>query len=200
MREDSNAAATPIAHPTAIPSVSDSSLVRQLRSGSEAAATHLYGRYARRLRALARAKASADLNPRVDADDIIQSVFRRFFVAAQEGDYDVPAGEDLWNLLLVITLNKIRSEEAYHRAAKRDVRRTAAIPADESPLEAVAGHDEAADLVLRLAVKEFLERLPAEYRDVVEFRIQEYEVAEIAQLTHRSKRSVERILQESRKA
>ena len=42
--------------------------------------------------------------------------------ACSQGDYDVPPGEELWGLLLVIALNKIRTEETFHRAAKRDVR------------------------------------------------------------------------------
>ena len=43
----------------------------------------------------------------------------------EEGDYDVPPGEELWGLLLVIALNKIRTEETFHRAGKRDVRLSA---------------------------------------------------------------------------
>ena len=52
------------------------------------------------------------------------SVFRRFFQATRRDDYVAPGGEDLWDLLLVITLNRVRSEQAFQRAAKRDVRRT----------------------------------------------------------------------------
>src|SRR5205823_9703271 len=104
---------------------SDRSLLRRLRSGSEDAATQLYRRYAHRLRALARANTSTQLARRVDAEDIVQSVFRIFFTAASQGLYDVPAGEDLWKLLLVIALNKIRAEGVFHQAAKRDVRATA---------------------------------------------------------------------------
>ena len=44
-----------------------------------------------------------------------------------------------------------------------------------------------------------LTRLPAPHRQMVTLRIEGYEVAEIAQQTKRSKRSVERILQEARK-
>src|SRR5580700_10014396 len=106
-------------------SVSDDSLVRRLRDGSETAADRIYTRYVARLRGLARAKLSAELAGRVDPDDIVQSVFRRFFQAARSDDYEAPGGEDLWDLLLVITLNRVRSEYTYQRAAKRDVRRTA---------------------------------------------------------------------------
>ena len=179
-------------------SVSDHSLMRRLAAGSESAANRLYARYVARLRGLARARLSADVTPRVDPEDIVQSVFRRFFHAARRGNYDAPAATDLWDLLLVITLNKIRSEETYQRAAKRDVRRTTAGGAESNLLEQVADRDETAATVLQMDVEEALGRLPAASRQVVELRMEEHGVAEIARHTGRSKRTVERILQESR--
>jgi len=179
-------------------SVSDRSLMRRLAAGSESAANRLYARYVARLRGLARARLSADVTPRVDPEDIVQSVFRRFFHAARRGNYDAPAATDLWDLLLVITLNKIRSEETYQRAAKRDVRRTTAGGAESNLLEQVADRDETAATVLQMHVEEALGRLPAASRQVVELRMEEHGVAEIARHTGRSKRTVERILQESR--
>jgi DNA-directed RNA polymerase specialized sigma24 family protein len=49
-----------------------------------------------------------------------------------------------------------------------------------------------------VSVEDVLERLPAGQRHLVELRIQGHEVAQIAQLSGRSKRTVERILQEVR--
>src|SRR5262245_11532311 len=92
---------------------SDGSLLRRYRRGDQAAATRLYLRYANRLRALARARCSPDLAQRVDPDDIVQSVFRSFFRRARSGAYEVPDGEELWKLFLVIALNKIRAEGAF---------------------------------------------------------------------------------------
>src|SRR5215213_8947749 len=142
--------------PAAADGPSDRSLLRRLRGGSEDAATQLYRRYAHRLRALARANTSAHLARRVDAEDIVQSVFRIFFAAATRGLYDVPAGEDLWKLLLVIALNKIRAEGVFHQAAKRDVRATAELDPAAEPEEA----DDFAARFLRLVVKDTLERMP----------------------------------------
>ena len=45
-----------------------------------------------------------------------------FFRKAGSGDYEVPHGEDLWKLFLVMALNKVRAKGAFHRAAKRDIR------------------------------------------------------------------------------
>jgi RNA polymerase sigma-70 factor (ECF subfamily) len=178
-------------------SVSDGSLVRRLRGGSEDAATKLYTRYAQRLRALARANTSAQLARRVDAEDIVQSVFRIFFTGASRGLYDVPAGEDLWKLLLVIALNKIRGESVFHHAAKRDVRATAELDRLEPAAEPEDG-EESAVIFLRLVVKDTLERLPPAERQMLELRMEGFDVAEIADRVSRSKRTVERTLQQAR--
>ena len=61
-----------------------------------------------------------------------------------------------------------------------------------------AGEAAGARALLEVAVAEALDRLPATHRAVVELRMQGYEVAAIARATGRSRRSVERALQESR--
>ncbi len=178
--------------------VSDGSLMKRFQQGSEDAATELFARYADRVRALARARCSPDLAARVYADDIVQSVFRRFFQAARRGYYDVPAGEELWRILVVIALNKIRDARAFHTAAKRDVRLTARTGCRDVALDKLQGKTPN-QAFLHLVIKEALDTLPAEQRRMVELRIQGYEVAQIAQKIGRSKRSVERGLQETRK-
>jgi RNA polymerase sigma factor (sigma-70 family) len=182
-------------------SSSDHSLVRRLGEGSETAADRLYRRYAARLRALAKRKLPSDVSPRVDPDDVVQSVFRRFFDAARQGTYTAPTGEDLWNLLLVIALNRLRTLKTRHRAAKRDSRRTVQPEQDLAGLDATNGACERQPAaILRLVVEEAISRLPAGYQEVIELRVEGYDVAAIAHQTGRSKRTVERILQESRKA
>ena len=100
------------------------SLLRQFRGGQVDAATELYSRYATRLLELARSRTGVELGHSVDPEDVVQSVFRTFFRRAAEGSYSVPNGDTLWKLLMVIALNKIRSLADYHRAGKRDLRRT----------------------------------------------------------------------------
>ena len=178
--------------------VTDRSLLRRLRGGSEDAATALYLRYARRLEALAHARTPPDLARRVDAEDIVQSVFSSFFRGVHRGYYDVPAGEELWKLLLVMALNKIRATGSFHRAAKRDVRATAdghALDGADAP----AGVDGTAHATLRLVLGEMLDAMPETSRTVVLLRIEGHDVAEIAARTRRSKRTVERVLQDFRR-
>src|SRR6516165_9142876 len=106
---------------------SDRTLLRRFQTGEADAATLLYLRYAARITSLAWNQRGADLASRFDPDDVVQSIFRTFFRRAAEGHYDVPEGEDLWKLFLVIALQKIRDACSFHRAAKRDVRITRSI-------------------------------------------------------------------------
>ena len=108
----------------------------------------------------------------------------------------MPVGRELWHLLLVITLNKIRSKGVFSRRQ-----------AGHSPVDrrGRAGSERRRFQVglqtyvfLKLVVREALDRLPSQYRQVVHLRMEGFEVAEIAGKLGRSKRSVERILQECR--
>ena len=176
---------------------SDHSLVRRFRQGNQDAADLLYHRYADRLLTLVQARQFPDLASRVDYEDIVQSVFGSFFRGVSRGMYDAPAGEELWHLFLVITLNKIRAKGVFHRAAKRDVRMTiGGARIDQYPDGLKSG--EHAYVLLKLAVEESLDGLPAQHRLVVQLRMEGHEVAEIAKMMGRGKRSVERILQECR--
>jgi len=177
----------------------DHSLLLRFRRGQDDGPTLLSLRYAGRLRALAVAQSSPGLTARVDPEDIVQTVFRTFFRRAAGGQYDVPEGEEIWKLLLVIALHKIRDAADYHRAARRDVRRTSAGAAYEQAVAAEGGRDEAALAVLRLVIDEVLDALPPGHRPIVERRIEGYEVAEIAAQLQRSRRTVERVLQEFRR-
>ena len=177
---------------------SDRSLLLRFQRGQGDAATELYLRYANRLHALVLAQRGIDLAARLDPDDIVQSVFRTFFRRAAQGHYNVPKGEELWKLFLVIALYKVRDTAAYHRADKRDVRRTTQGADIDVVATPGAGGDETALTVLQMVIDEILQSLPEGHRRIVELRIEGNEVAEIAQATGRAKRSVERILQEFR--
>ncbi|MFT3883641.1 MAG: sigma-70 family RNA polymerase sigma factor [Gemmatales bacterium] len=173
---------------------SDRSLLVELHKGQDDAATQLYLRYADRLRSLASKQTAGDLRTRVDPEDIVQSVFRTFFRRAAEGHYQVPEGEELWKLFLVIALNKIRTTGAWHHAAKRDSRATVGNDAiaegqteDETPLT-----------ILNMVIEEMLAEMPESTREIIKQRIAGHEVSDIAAQSGRSKRSVERVLQEFR--
>jgi len=173
--------------------LSDASLLVRFQSGEDDAATALYTRYAERLMKLANRTTGDDLSARLDAEDIVQSVFRTFFRRVSDGHYLIPEGEELWKLLLVIALNKVRTIAVYHRAAKRDVTQTRSIEKFE------IGEPAGATEVLRMTIDDILVTLPDPHQKVVHARIDGYEIAEIADRVSLSRRSVERILQSFRK-
>jgi RNA polymerase sigma-70 factor (ECF subfamily) len=172
--------------------------LRRFRSGQSDAATELYLRYAERLHALVVGQCGTDLATRVGPEDIVQSVFRTFFRRVARGQYDVPEGEELWQLFLVIALHKIRSAGRFHRAARRDVRVTTTGLPDTLASRHLVAPDELARTTLCLVIDELLDGLPESMRAIVELRIEGREVEEIVARTQRSRRSVERALQEFR--
>ncbi len=178
--------------------MTDHSLLLRVKAGYDDAATALYTRYAMHLRGLAARQTSANLASRVDPDDIVQSVFRTFFRRVGNGQYDVPKGDDLWKLFLVIALHKIRNAASYHKAMKRDVRQTVNVGTEQTIAEAVRSSDTTELSILQLVINDVLADLPETSVDIIRLRIDGHEVADIATQTGRSKRSVERVLQQFR--
>jgi RNA polymerase sigma-70 factor, ECF subfamily len=195
--EPDEAPSAPSPRSSGVPS--DGSLLRRIQEGQSDASTALYLRYAKRLMAVAASRTSRDMAQRVDPEDIVQSVFRTFFRRATLGQYAVPEGEELWKLLLVIALNKVRATGRHHRAAKRELRRSASVEAYDSAVEQQPGKDEVALNFLQMVIADLMHDLPQAHRRMIELRIEGHEVNEIAATVQRSKRSVERELQEFRK-
>lgn len=178
--------------------VLDELLMQRLHSGDHSAATAIYVRYADKLLGLARRQTPNDLRTRFDPEDVVQSVFRTFFRRASQGAYAVPAGDDLWKLFLVISLNKIRRLGEFHRSQKRNVSRTAPLSAPVAQNSEPLAEDSMR--ILELTIHEILADSPEHVQQMVRFRIEGCEVAEIASRTGRSKRSVERVLQNFRES
>ncbi len=181
-------------------STSDRSLLRRFQGGDDDAATALYRRYARRLEALARRQTGAELASRFDADDVVQSVFRTFFRRAAAGLYEVPPGDELWRLLLVLALHKVRDFAVHHRAQKRDVTKTWGVTPQQADQAGLAASDQVGYDALRMVIDELIVTLPEANRQIIELRIEGHEVKEIAERTGRSNRTVERTLQNFRTA
>ena len=180
------------------PNTSDQALLMRFRRGDADAATALYLRYAKRLRALAQKQTAGTLSVRMDPDDVVQTVFRTFFRRAATGHYQIPDGEELWKLFLVIALNKIRDLGDYHRAAKRNIQRTVGLESSGQAAPANIASDEDSLQVLNLTIDDLLESMSPSQREIVTLRIRGHEVNEISASCKRAKRTVERVLQEFR--
>lgn len=176
-------------------------LVEMLQNGDREVAEAIFQRYVARLIALTRNRLSAKLGRRVDPEDIVQSAFRSFFRRAEAGDYEFDDPGDLWRLLTVITLNKLRRKAEYHSAAKRNfgAERHAARDEDVPRLEAVS-HDPPPGI--ELETKEEIETLcrgfSQQHQRIVELRLQGYQQAEIAEDANCTERTVRRVMERFR--
>jgi RNA polymerase sigma-70 factor (ECF subfamily) len=154
-------------------------LAERLREGNEGAAHALFHRYAVRLVRLAEQHLSRKVAGRVDAEDVVQSVFRTFFHHTARGDFRIDNSAQLWRLLVTITIRKAQAHARHHTAERRNP--AAEVPGDEWLSRAVAhepGPDEAVALVD--LIETLLRGLPALYGQVLERRLRGETVAGIA--------------------
>jgi RNA polymerase sigma-70 factor (ECF subfamily) len=145
---------------------------------------------------------SAKLRRRVDPEDVVQSAFRSFFRRAEDGDYHFADSGDLWRLLTVITLNKLRRKAEYHSAGKRDFgaeRDMAKDDPDAPRFEAAArGPSPEAELEAAEEIEITTQGLTPEYKRLIELRLQGYNLDEIATEIDCSERTVRRVLERFR--
>jgi RNA polymerase sigma-70 factor (ECF subfamily) len=171
-------------------------LLERFRGGDDSAAEALFVRYFERLTLLARSRLSARLARRTDPEDIVQSVYRSFFLGAREGRYTLGRGGDLWRLLASMTRHKLLRQVRHQTADRRsidlecswdqlDEGRSLSRGTDPNPEEAVALADE---------LECVFAQLDPFGRRVLELRLQGSPIAEIAEDTNRAERSVRRAL------
>ena len=112
-------------------------LIIDLRSDEaavrEVAARLVWGRYFQELLALARNHLSARIRCREDEEDVLQSMYKSFCVRQRRGDFDLANRDQLWNMLVQITLRKARNAANRHLQGKRDVRREDVNPSADDP-------------------------------------------------------------------
>jgi len=175
-------------------------LIEQAIAGEDDAAAQIVENHTDALVRVARQRIGNKLGQRVDAEDVLQSVYRSFFGRLQEGQYEIQTGRDLWNLLVRMTLNKICRQATYHQRQKRDMgqEQVATQSSVEVPLANLARGDEPdpQDAALLVeTVEKLMNSLKPEDRPIIELRLQGYKTPEIAQQTGRAERSIRRIFE-----
>lgn len=180
-------------------------MIQRLRSDDpnqrDLAARLVWERYFQQLLALARRQLAAGVRARVDEEDILQSVYESVCRRQGRGEFDLVDRDDLWRLLVTVTLRKAKNAGRQLTRAKRDMRREHRISANSdgderreldlpvlepSPLEAMA---------LAEAFQARLDALPNEsLRAVAVWKLEGYSNREIAVKLECAERSVERKL------
>jgi RNA polymerase sigma-70 factor (ECF subfamily) len=179
-------------------------LICRLQDGDPDTASLIFDRYVQRLLGLAGSYLPRCLSSKLDPEDVVQSVFRSFFVRHREGRFLLENWDSLWNLLAVVTVRKCGQRIDYFQAGRRDVRREiefaenpdhsssageVAVAAMPSTLEAV---------LLAETVGAMLQGLPSDQRRVVQLRLEGYTIEEIGNLVQCTERTVYRLLEKVR--
>lgn len=170
--------------------------VVELQDGYEADAV---ARFSSRLIALARSRMPERLKGRVDPEDIVQSVFRSFFIGNQAGEFVFQESSDVWRLLAAITYRKVQQSIRHHHRQRRDVSRETS-----EGVSPGLDSDDAATASSLAIMDELIERLtqliPERHRAIFTLRLENYSVEEIADRIGVSTRTVERALAMIRQA
>jgi RNA polymerase sigma-70 factor (ECF subfamily) len=176
-------------------------LVDRWRAGDQDAARLLFDRYVDRLAALARQRIGQRMAARVDADDVVQSVFRTFFGRLREGQYSIADQDDVCKLLVRITVHKTLRQVEYQGAARRDPgheapqgdcspeRMMELLSKQPSPETAISFLDE---------LEHFLSELRPDERQILERRFQGQSNEEVAAALGVSDRKVRRVIERVR--
>ncbi len=185
-----------------IPELPDSSTpltdLYQRHRGDEAEATErLFFYFAERLSRLAQQYLSPRLAARVDGEEVMQSALKSFLMRATAGSFRIENSQDMWKLLVTITVRKAREQVRHHTAERRNIQREAAQPLlGEAAI--VDQLTEEPSLAEAVACAEEIDRLVKddlpEYARVLELRLADYSIREIAEDMNLTKGTVGAIL------
>jgi RNA polymerase sigma-70 factor (ECF subfamily) len=185
-----------------MPTDSFTDVMLRLRAGDPAAVAALFGRFTDQLVRLARERIGARLQGKVDAEDVLQSVYRTFFRRHAEGQFHLDGWDGLWSLLTLLTLRKCRRWRQYFYAASRDVRAEVALGAhgSDEPTAQCFDREPAPDEAAALAdlVESLLRCLNSRDRQIVSLRLQQWTPGETAEQLRLPERTVFRVLEHVR--
>jgi RNA polymerase sigma-70 factor (ECF subfamily) len=185
------------------PEVPFADLAGRLLAGDDDAARLVVDQFTRRLVCLAASRLPQALAAKVDPEDVVQSVFKSFFVRYAEGRFKLDSWDNLWTLLTVLTVRKCGHRVEHFRAARRDVRREVTVATDPNgsdvPWEAATPEPTPAEAVLlSVTVEELLRGLVPAHRRIVQLRLEGSTIAEVSRQAGFTERTVHRVLDKVR--
>jgi RNA polymerase sigma-70 factor (ECF subfamily) len=176
----------------------------RLRAGDAGAAAEVFRRFAGRLIGLARSRLDGWVRAKEDPEDVVQSVYKSFFMRCGAGQFELGTWDELWSLLTVLTLRKCAGRAEHFRARRRDVASEVPLP---GPGDSAAGSWEALDreptpeeaALLTEAVEQLLAGLGGDDRAIIELSLQGHTTEEISGRLGFSSRTVRRVRERAKK-
>jgi DNA-directed RNA polymerase specialized sigma24 family protein len=179
--------------------------ISQLKGGDPEAAQELWERYFRRLVRLARTRLQSIPRRAVDDEDVALSAFASFCRGAEQGRFpQLHDRNNLWPLLLTITLRKAADVVQHHRSQRQGggkVQGESALlggqqtPSSVPPMEQILCREPTPEAAARMAeeCQRLLDRLgDAKLQHVAILKMEGYTDKEVAAKLHCAVRTVER--------
>lgn len=181
--------------------------VQKLRNGDEEAAQRLWESYFHRLVRLARGRLERRAPLVGDEEDVALSAIMSFCRGMERGRFpQLNDRNDLWNVLVTITLHKVlhlmRDEGRLKRGGGRLVLGSSAAGSDADLLQQVLGSEPTPEVSAQVAEQAeiLLKQLPSqELVDLALMKMEGYTNGEMAQRLQKTERTVERKLNLIRK-
>lgn len=180
----------------------ESSWLQRVVDGQEGFETLAVERFSERLLKLAAAKMSPRLARRLDAEDIVQSVFQSFFRRHQEQRFDFQSANDVWRLLAAMTYRKTMQAARHHTRQQRDINREkpdVRVHSSESQTPISDSPTGSAVAMMQELLEQLLSKLPETHHEILLLRLEQHSIEEIAAKVQVSTRTVNRTLALARK-
>jgi RNA polymerase sigma-70 factor (ECF subfamily) len=174
-----------------------------LRHNNAAAWRELLARYSARLIGLARGRLfDGRLRQKLDADDVVQSVWRTFVRRHRLGQFKLSTWDSLWGLLITLTVFRVCKWDQHFNALKRALDREEALDRpgardedESSPAARLADPGPTPLEVLEVTetVKEKLAALGEKQRGIIELGLLGHDDGAIARQVGRTEARVRQI-------
>jgi RNA polymerase sigma factor (sigma-70 family) len=174
-----------------------------LKDGRESAAELLWKLYFDRLVGLARTKLAAATRRLADEEDVALSAFKSLCLGAAQGRFsELRDRDNLWPLLVVLTVRKSQDLVKHERRQKRGGNHAASASRREIDIENLLSREPTPELSAMLAenCERLLERLNPAQRQIAQLKLEGHTNAEIAAQLAVGLRTVERRLDTIRKS
>lgn len=167
--------------------------LNKLQAGQQQAAEPLWKRYQAKLLSIASKQLEENPDRAVDGEDLVQSSFRNVCVAVQNGQYpDIDKRADLWGLLYIATVNRVRQHYRDITALKRShTSSSLAINAlSLKDLQTPFAEAQTADLLEFLLSQLDLEDPTHLLRKIALLYLDDHSASSIAKLLHKRKTNI----------
>ena len=169
--------------------------VLRLKSGNPTATQAIWDRFYPKLVEAANKRLIKNPDPATSGEDIAQSSFRNVCLGVLEGKYpQLENRDDLWKLLLVSMINRVRSHYRSINAQKRAVSLEESIDSIDDELlvqfKSPAAQSELDDLIDFLLNKLDQEDPSGQLRQIAVLYLNEHSASDIAKIIHRRQTNI----------